>query len=67
MDNNNYFTKRELQQVVALINFLTTLQHEDPPESGINVEAKVFDANGEVLGRVTITDGGEYGLYPGEF
>lgn len=59
---SNYLNEPELEYVLALTRSL----NDFPVVADVSVDVIVTDANGETLGRVTITDGGEYGFYPAE-
>ena len=60
---SNYLTMNELKFVTMLVDLLDDLPITD---ADVAVKAFVYDANGEVLGRVTHVDSGTYGFYPGE-
>lgn len=58
----NYITYPELRNIGVLINFINSYQTKDTWFVGVDIT--VHDQNGEPLGVITLTDGGEYGFFP---
>ena len=54
-----YITKEELKELTVAVEFFSERLCHD-----LYYDTTVSDVNGEVLGRITITEGGEYGFIP---
>jgi len=54
----NYMSAGELQFVFTLVSYLNNF----PVNADVSVEAAITDANGDRLGVVGYTAGGEYGF-----
>lgn len=59
---DNYVTYSELKNIGVLMDFFNAYKARDTWYIGVDI--KVYDQNGEILGTITMTDGGEYGFYP---
>jgi hypothetical protein len=56
-----YLTLTELQELTSLVQFLTERMGLD-----LSFDVAVLDSNGEVVGRVRYTEGGDYGFVPSQ-
>lgn len=54
-----YLTLEELQTITAIVEF-----HLANFTSGVGMETKLYDINGEYIGMVTVTEGGTPGFIP---
>ena len=54
-----YITKDELKELAVAVEFFAERLCHD-----LYYDATVSDVNGEALGRITITEAGEYGFIP---
>lgn len=56
---SNYVTIEEMRAISDLIDFL------EGSAQALSFECKVLDSNGDVLGRVKISDSTAYAFHPG--
>lgn len=56
-----YLTLEELKEIISFIEYLNDRNSRD-----VGIQADLVDLNGDKVGRVDITESGDYGFYPGE-
>lgn len=59
----NYITEGELTRILGLLRYLNQADNATDVSEIVAVDVKVHDSNGEPLGEIRYSDGGNYAFY----